>query len=320
MKRQLTTLGLALFLLLDIVLVYVALRPASRDAPTAGAATAPALAGSSARPTATDPAATSSSSLTASTGGGASLETPAPLAVLIVGFDRSSAWRATVGSCRDGGARVELTSDGGRTWQQAQAPASAVSRIQPLGPRRGFVIASDKTCGPSEYATTDGGATWSGPRDPTGGWSRRLDARNEVLTPSQLKSRPCGDQAVLDLSRTSTDQAEALCLDGSVKVTNDGGKTWGDSGQAPGALAISNRLVSGTLKTYAARFDPAGACKGIQIVTVVKGHDPSAVSCVESKSVAPGQVALSVPSTGGWLLVGDQTWTSGPALTSWTKA
>ena len=121
------------------------------------------------------------------------------------------------------------------------------------------------------------------------------------------------------LSRTSATQAEALCLDGSVKVTNDSGATWSDSGEAKGALAFSNRLEGGTLTTYAARGGVEG-CDGVQIAKVVAGEEPAAVACVETKRPTPGTVAISASPQAGWLVVGDETWVSGADLTAWEQA
>ncbi|HKX68273.1 MAG TPA: hypothetical protein VJN29_13730 [Intrasporangium sp.] len=229
------------------------------------------------------------------------------------------AWRATTGTCTEGGAELSVTRDGGASWDEVEVPARTISRVQPLTGGTGFIVGSDRGCGQSEFTTDDDGATWVGPRPLVGGWARKIAAPNEIVTPEDANSRPCGDQDVLDLSRTSAEQAEALCRDGSVKVTNDSGATWSESGQAEGALAFSNRLEGGVLTTYAARAGVEG-CDGVQIAKVIRGEEPAEVACVETTEPTPGSVAISTSPEAGWLLVGDEAWVSGADLTAWEQA
>ncbi len=305
MKSRIAMVALVGLLLVDVVLVVLAMRP-------------PAAAD-------TSQTRTTAASVTPTTGGSPTTapttETPTgpgPLAATIAGLDATTAWRATVGSCADGGADVEVSTDGGATWTAAKTPVGAIVRVQPLEKGRGFVIGAGPDCTPRQYSTTDSGKTWSTPEPVDGGWARKLDTPTEVLAPSQPKARACGDQVVFDLSRTSAEQAEALCADGSVKVTTDGGVSWGDSGTASGALAISNRIESGVLSTYAAGIDPK--CKGIQIVKVIKGRDAEPLGCVATTvPERTGSVSISVASGTGWLLIGQDTYTS-KDLKAWTKA
>ena len=304
MKSRIAAVALACLLLVDVVLVVLAMRTPS-VASTSQTMPQPSPTLTSATPTTTAP--------TTETPNG-----PGPLAVTITGLDATTAWRATVGSCADGGAGIEVTTDGGAMWTATETPVGAAVRVQPLEKGRGFVIGAGKDCKPRQYSTTDSGKTWSKAEPVDGGWARRLDTPTEVLTPNQPNSRACGDQVVFDLSRTSAEQAEALCADGSVKVTTDGGVSWGDSGTAPEALAISNRLEGGVLSTYAARIDLK--CKGIQIVKVIKGRDAEVLGCVATTvSGRTGAVAISVASGTGWLLIGEDTYTS-KNLKAWKKA
>ncbi|HET6666840.1 MAG TPA: hypothetical protein VFG98_06115, partial [Intrasporangium sp.] len=216
-------------------------------------------------------------------------------------------------------AKLSVTRDGGKSWDEVEVPAATISRVQPLTGGTGFIVGADRGCGQSEYTTDDNGATWTGPRPLVGGWARKLAEPNQIVTPDDANSRPCGDQIVLDLSRTSAEQAEALCRDGSVKVTNDSGATWNESGEADGALAFSNRIENGVLTTYAARGGVEG-CDGVQIAKVVRGKEPTEVACVETTGATPGNVAVSASPAAGWLMVGDEAWVSGADLTAWEQA
>jgi photosystem II stability/assembly factor-like uncharacterized protein len=194
----------------------------------------------------------------------------------------------------------------------------AIVRAQPLENRRGFVLGADRDCALTQFSTGDGGKTWV-KQATEGGWARALDRPNEALTPRLDRSRPCGDRPIVDLSRASADQGQALCANGELKVTSDGGATWSDAGVAEGGLALSTRLEQGVLSTYVARVDKA--CAGVQVVRAVAGQQPRPVACVGSTTTAkPGIVSLSTVSDGGWLRVGDETWTAPGSLESWARA
>lgn len=316
MKRGLITAGLIAFLLLDIVLVYWALRPPpvtpAADAAPTGSSTGGAA--PTTPPTSTPPTSPGTTGPTETAN-----VRPRPVGILLVGLDSDVAWRATTGTCKDGGATLSITRDGGSSWDEVESPARTISRVQPLTGGTGFIVGANRGCDENEFTTDDDGATWVGPRPLVGGWARKLDQPNEIVSPKDGSSRPCGDQNVLDLSRTSAEQAEALCADGSVKVTNDSGATWSESGEAEGALAFSNRLENGVLTTYAARAGVEG-CDGVQVAKVVSGKEPTEVACVESTTPNPGSVAISASPEAGWLIVGDEAWVSGADLTAWEKA
>lgn len=319
MKKRWATIGLGAFLLIDVILVALALRPPSvpeSGTPLAGTTTRTSSESSGATSTATTtPAATSTTAATTTKQAGR----PVPVQRLIVGIDADTAWRATAGTCKGGGAAIEVTTDGGKNWTKGKSPARAIARIQPLQIGSGFILAAGADCSLREWTTADNAATWTGPKVIDGGWARDLSQQSVVLTPGDPAAQPCGAQLVLDLSRTSAEQAEALCADGKVKVTNDGGSSWGDSGTASGAVALTNRVEGSVLSSYAARLN--AACAGVQIVKVVQGRSATPVACVQTAAAPePGQVGISASARAGWLVVGDETWTSGPDLTEWQQA
>ncbi|MDC5697681.1 hypothetical protein OO014_10455 [Intrasporangium calvum] len=325
MKRGISTAGLVVFLLVDVVLVYLALRPPSAESASTTPSVVTSASADATEPTETpaqgaeaptSPTATPRDAATSSTEGQSS---PRPVRILLAALDLEVAWRATVGTCAAGGATLSITVDGGTTWDEVEPPAGTISRIQPLDLDRGFIVGGAEGCAQDQFTTEDGGQAWAGPVALVGGWARKLDVPTEVTTPQSPAARPCGDDTVLDLSRTSSQQAEALCSDGSVRVTEDGGVGWSDSGEASGAVALANRLEGGVLTTYVVRLRAEG-CDGLQVAKVVQGIEPGEVACIEADAPTGGNVALSVAEGAGWLVVDDRTWVSGPDLTVWEEA
>lgn len=318
MTKRVATVGLLAFLALDIVLVVLALRP---PRPTDAATTVPTPVSTSstsagATPTTGD---TSTSGTTATTGTTSAAARPAPLTVMVNGLDANVAWKATTGTCQTGGASLAVTKTGGNRWSDVKPPVGAISRVQALDTERAFVVGAGTTCRLRQYSTTDLGDTWTGPGAVSGGWARRLDSPNVVVTPAQDTAQPCGGRAVVDLSRTSAQQAQVLCSNGDIVQTGDGGLSWKSSGKAPGALALANRSTSDRISTYVARV--VTSCDGIQIARVADGKDPVQLACVAvTVPATPGLIAISTPDEGGWLVVGDETFTGGRDLKAWRKA
>jgi hypothetical protein len=318
MKSRVATAGLVAFLAVDVGLVALALRagrPSSEDVPVTSTTRTADLTTST--PATSTPRATST---TRPTGGstGASGGKAVPVSRLVSALDAATAWRATTGTCDRGGATLELTTDGGQSWTKVRSPTRAVARVQPLDETRAFTVGSGADCTLKQYASRDSGQTWQAPTAVVGGWARRLDEPTQVLTPKESAATPCGDGVVLDLSRTSASQAQALCADGSVVLTGDGGSTWTDSGDAPGAVALSNLIADNSLKTYAVRM--VSACKGVQLVEVAKGRTADVIACVAVPNAQRGDVGLSVTERAGWIVAGNQTWLAQGDLTSWKRA
>ncbi|TQM64008.1 WD40/YVTN/BNR-like repeat-containing protein [Humibacillus xanthopallidus] len=325
MQNKVATIGLVGFLAVDVALVALALRP-SRPDDASPAATTPVTSfttpGASGATGATG--ATKTPTTTASSGatGGSAAPTgpkPAPVTELVGALDATTAWRATTGTCGKGGSAMFVTTDGGKTWDKTESPARALIRVQPLTAARVFAIGAGSSCDLKQYASNDLGVTWQAGTAVSGGWARQLDEPTEVLTPQDDRAQPCGASTdVIDLSRTSADQAQALCADGSVMLTEDGGQRWTDDGTVKGGLALGNRLESNRLATYVARV--GGDCPGIDLVRVVKGEKLESVACVGTKVPSEaGQVGVSVVSAGAWIVAGDAVYTGNANLTKWKQ-
>ncbi len=336
------TMGIVALVVLDIVLVFAALRLFARgDAgytvSTVGVATqAPnATETRSSSPdhgaapggnAATSPPSTSATFATApSTTATATATEPAasrasPLTGIITAVDANTAWRGTTGSCSASGAALSFTSDGGHTWQNARTPYPVLTRVQPTDASRAFVVGGDPNCVMGVRTTTDSGTTWlgAGPGNMSETLARDTKDPTKVRAPGGRTASPCGTLAVVDVARNSPTGAEALCVDGSIRATTDDGRTWPQSGLVSGALALDSRVVGGTVTTFVARVRPG--CSGVAVTSVANGTATD-LGCAPTGPTLPGHVALTSPTAdAGWLLVGNDTWRSADGLATWTRA
>lgn len=301
--------GLVGLLAADVLLVALALRPDAAGASTPAAPSVRAV---------TTSAATPAPAVSRTTGQAA--VKAVPVTELIAAADGKRAWRATLGSCRDGGASISVTGDGGRTWTNRAAPARALGRIQPIATTRGFVVgAKGDGCTAAEYSTGDNAANWQRPRAVEGGWSRAPGGDpTTVITPQRPDAHPCGTATVVDLARVSATSAVVICADGRLVHSTDGGANWPALATVKGALAVGARDVGGAATVDVARVSEG--CAGVEIATVA---DSSAtrLACVQATlDGAAGRVSLSVVGDGGWLSVAGNTWRSDTTLATWRPA
>jgi hypothetical protein len=295
--------GLVALVVLDVVLVGVALRPAQASiiskSPVSSASTS----------TSAKPSSTSSGSATK-----AQTAPAAPLRTMLVAIDNKRAWRVGAGSCAGGGATLTRTADGGRTWVEGGTPLRRIVRVKPGDGRAAFVIGADASCAAILKDTSDGGDTWGSGGSAGDAWFRDPKSARTVRAPGSSTSQPCGKRAVLDLAALSNDSARALCVDGLVRQTTDTGSSWTNAGKVKGAVALAVASASPG-QTYVARLN-APSCPGVQILRVGQG---SATSCLPSPLPGdPGQIALSLVKGGGWLALGDTTMRSTDDLVTWS--
>jgi hypothetical protein len=311
---RLALMGLLVLLVADAALVALAFRPDAVGAEPA----APA-------PRSTPVTSTPTPSRSPQT-------RPVPLRQVVVALDDRRAWRAVLGTCDKGGAALEVTADGGRTWGSRVVPARALGRVQPVSADNAFVIGADASCRAEEYVTEDGARSWKAPRALDGTWSRTPGgATSTAVTPERPSARPCGAGALVDLARVSARSARALCADGTVMTSSDGGAAWSRLTRVGGALALSVRQEQGSARAYVARV--ADGCDGIEVARLTgastgtsAGSTGSAsgsttsIACVAAPDGVPqGRVSISVVEEAGWLAVGDTTWRAGSDLRAWTR-
>lgn len=288
LRRSWPTLGLVVLLVLDLVLVVWALWPSSRTA----ASTAPLVTATASL----TPSSSASPSATASSA--ADPVRPSPLTRLVVPVGRSAVWAVDAGTCKAPGA-VHVSDDGGKTWSSHPA-AGSVTRVRPDGPSSAFVVGGTRTCQSRLWTTSDGGRTWNGPRSAAAAWGRSPKDARLVLRPSGAPVTPCPGRArVLDLVALNRFDASALCDDGTLRRTTNGGDAWSTGLTVRSGLALALSSPDTGVVASLARD-----CDGVVVgVLTTAGLGPSI--CVAGVRPAAGEVALGVASSGVWLTAGD---------------
>jgi hypothetical protein len=317
-KRIWATVGLVALVLIDIALVFAALRITSRSS---DAAPTTAVTETSEAP----PPATSSTSTSGPTTGSptATSSTPVPaaavpLTLVVAAVDGSVAWRANVGACAGGGATVQMSTDGGKTWRSRPSPYPVLTRIIPTDASKASVVGADTACSMGVRTTTDGGATWPGTGSIADTLARDPNDNTKVRAPGGRTVAPCGTVPVVDLARNSPTGAQSLCADGRLLSSTDDGATWSEAGAVPSGLALDSRVVGSAVTAFVART--LASCEGVQLSAVVGGKLAD-LGCAAVGPIESGKVALSAPTPqSGWLIVGTTSWRSSDGLKTWSKA
>ena len=172
--------------------------------------------------------------------------------------------------------------------------------MRPDGASTAFVVGGTRTCQPRLWTTTDAGDSWNGPRSAAAAWGRSpKDARlvhrpgGEPVTPVPRPlpgARP---------GRVDRSNATALCGDGTLRRTTDGGDDWATGPTLEGGVALA---LSSVGTGVVARLD--AACDGV-VVGVLADDELGSERCVEDVDPTPGKVALGVAPSGVWLAAGD---------------
>ena len=220
--QRVSTAGLVGLVVITTVLVGWALKSNGTTPPSPPAASSNSAA-DSVSPSST-PSLTPTPTPTA-TATGAATTSPSPLQTILVALDNKAAWRISVGSCANGGAKVAITTDGGTTWADAKTPLRTVVRVRPTDAHAAFVVGADTSFAAVLKTTSDAGTPWCSDSSVGNAWFRDPKKPAVVHSPGPASSTPCGQRAVLDLAVISVGSARVLCADGLVRSTTDTGSS-----------------------------------------------------------------------------------------------
>jgi photosystem II stability/assembly factor-like uncharacterized protein len=154
--------------------------------------------------------------------------------------DADLAYRGRTGTCL-GGAALERTTNGGRSWRPVDAPAAAILDLRSAADGSVEVVGADERCRTRVWTSVDQGETWSGPVRASGLFARLPDTARDIMTPTGTVRNPCPDREVAPVAveEVSASEAAVLCLDGEMVRTGDGGATWTAMTAVAGAQALA---------------------------------------------------------------------------------
>jgi hypothetical protein len=225
------------------------------------------------------------------------------------------AWRAVVGRCpTDPG--MEVSRDGGRTWQPTDPGLRSISRMRSYNAASVFAVGGDEEC-ESRYVATDGpGESWVVNSRLLGQtWSRLPSEHHRIHAPGGRLSSPCDDR-IGDFAGLGDGGAAAICTDGSVRLTQDGGRQWRNLDGVP-----TGRAVGADEKVYVLAL-PREDCHGIGVVLLTPGArdvERDSIRCAPLGGGPDQELGVAVRGQVLWLWVGDEVAISIDRGRNWTR-
>lgn len=294
LRRRWLFIGLAVFLLIDVVLVVLALT-ANRPAGTAGETPAAA-------PTAE---ATETSAPTDESTAPPAAQLAAPPTRVLAPLDGTTAWRASVGACPATQATAELTTDAGATWTPSNAStdtgASAILSINAIdADEASMVTLATPDCAPQLVGTFVAGAQWAVYPDRLAAqWYVNSADRATVHSPAGVFPAPCA--IVIAVASRSDTVAGVLCAEGTLVRTIDGGASWGVATPLSGGVSLS-ASADGYILLAAGQPN----CAGAQVSSTPEAPDGAItpVGCGEA-AFNPGEAVIAGAGDTVWLWAGD---------------
>lgn len=254
-RRQLGLLALGALIVLDVILVALALRPAQ----VVPSATLPPL----------EPGATTAASGTTQTAVDEPVLTapPAPANTLLVPDD-GSLLLTEPSTCSGPDTQAPLAEGWRRpvealAWEMWNPPGEVVTRLGITGGRTIFSVASGLDCAEQLfYAATGPNLEWGNGQPATGVYYlvQQADGTQSIGTTVGQVPSPC-NATTIALAATDT-TAALLCGDGAVKVTADGGASWSTVGAVADGRALT---FGGTGLLYALTSEPG--CNGLAVAS-----------------------------------------------------
>ncbi|MFC9558816.1 hypothetical protein [Agromyces sp. NPDC056965] len=223
---------------------------------------------------------------------------------VLTAADANEAVRAAVTACPEP-TTVEVTSDGGASWEAFVAPGIASAQRITIGDEAfiGVIGLAVEGCTPTFERSFVGGAAWETAAEEVGSaWYVDPADRAVVHSPSGAHPAPCA--TVVQLAVGGDTLAAVLCDDGSVHATVDGAGSWLPPVAVPGAAAIAAGGAG-----YRVAVLNEGDCAGAQLVEIAltdAGLDAGAPGACLATTVAAGGAAVATGESGTtWLWAGD---------------
>ncbi|WP_456695181.1 WD40/YVTN/BNR-like repeat-containing protein [Aeromicrobium sp. P5_D10] len=294
MKKTLPLLLIAAFVVVDVVLIMGARRHVFQDPPPADIAAVSAV--STPQPTA-EPESTQ------------------------VDYDFDAERSVAISSARDGAlvfgsrggtcstsaprALISASADGGAKLNRVETSLVTVLAARASNRTDLRILGQDASCTVREARSTDGGVTWKASKE-ISLWYADPDNGKHVVSPVNAADTGCD---VISVSQVTPQSARVGCVDGTIKGTGDGGRTWTDLGRLDN-LRVATFLTP-TAGYALARYN---GCAANAFTTKDAGVTWTPGGCITGE---PAQ-GLAASANGLAAIVDDGLYTSGDAAT-WTQ-
>ncbi len=283
----------ATLLAVDAALATVVLRPPTPVRPmaetSAPARTSPASTASASTeptdktPTDKAPASRAPVKRDHSAGGAATTRQPVATSVPVDLGEGVVMAAAPVGCGRTGG--LYRSTDGGRSWHGVRTPAASILRIRVIDRSEAWIVGADARCQPHFYQTSNGGQSWQLRSSTAGAWHRLPDPYARRLhAPTALVSSPCPRSVrILQVAGLTPADGAALCEDGSIRRSANGGDSWQRLSVVPGARAFDVLSTGAAFVTV-----PGAGCARLRVKgSTDGGRTWRNLGCVPASRLAP---------------------------------
>ncbi|WP_445996342.1 hypothetical protein ACUWEX_11490 [Okibacterium fritillariae] len=309
--------GVALFLVIDVVVIALALAQNRTPADVSTSRPIPTFTDTPATPATPAPgsggAGSGSGSGAPATGAPGAVDDTLPATRFIAADNGTSAWRATQGSCPTGAGVIERTTDGGVTWVNVPAASldlRQIFRFTSLGASSAAVVGTTgDDCTLEAFRTFSAGSTWSANAAELAAATYIDPAQPTVVqTPAGPVTPPCPNPRQVV---PGTANLTVLCTDQLLSQQSDG--AW-SSAQVAGALAATS--TSDGLTVVRAGVQ---GCAGLSIATLpadLSGARLTPVGCLAAET-SPAEVAISESMGSLWLWSNAASYVSSDGGATW---
>jgi hypothetical protein len=229
-----------------------------------------------------------------------------PARRLLFAVSSTTAWRSTVGDC-DTPARIELSTDGGATWERTvRIGPTPIVLLGALPSGDLFTIGgAGQSCSVRYVSYAKDGTVTTSTSSPINVWFPTPKDRDEINGPDRTKATPCSGH-VIGVASLDVSRALIVCDNGAAMSTSNSGKAWRQAARIPNTLTIT----AGSGRYWVARVQEA--CDGVTVQSLTEdgGVTDGRTRCAHGLDVVPGQVAISASGGSIWLWSGNRLATS----------
>ena len=305
MSKVLQRVLLAVFVIVDVILIAGAMRhvnstPPSTDLPAAAATADPA-------PTATAPTTPAPAGTT---------EAPTQLAydfqaseaVALSSANDGTIVFGTRGRCADPEASVQISTNGGADFASEKTGLTTTLAVKTTGAKSITVVGTNANCDVQQVTSTNGGSSWSTSGD-IDLWYPAADNSSTVVT-TDGSTEPDASCVVTSVSQVTAASGRVSCADGTFRGSGDNGKTWVQLGRLDNARVST--FLTPTTGFALARFS---GCAANEFTTTDGGVTWTPGGCIGGD---PAQ-AIAATSNGLTAVVAGEAYASTDNGTTWMQ-